>query len=218
MWADQKKYVRQKAAQNLKNKTATGGGPNREQKFSSAEEAIYNLVGMKASVEGVAAKVFGMCREVVATPSTPCELDDLVPCAAEVAEERQAEVEEEILACADVGQKSATVSSLKPSKPIKSPSDALQAELTIQKELLDTIKAAVVNSEQHHQRSKRLFRSVEKMVDLSKSHYKKMEMLKREEIDEMRRHNAYIEQMRAREVEYKLEKNKIHLQLLPPQD
>ncbi|KNC23600.1 hypothetical protein FF38_02222 [Lucilia cuprina] len=48
-----------KAAQNLKSSNGTGGGPNMEQKFSGIEEAIYNLIGMKESVEGVANK-FGL--------------------------------------------------------------------------------------------------------------------------------------------------------------
>ncbi|XP_046803754.1 uncharacterized protein LOC124419187 [Lucilia cuprina] len=59
VWCDQKKYVRQKAAQNLKSSKGTGGDPNMEQKFSGIEEAIYNLIGMKESVEGVANK-FGL--------------------------------------------------------------------------------------------------------------------------------------------------------------
>lgn len=59
VWADQKKYVRHKAAQNLKYSRGTGGGPNMEQKFSANEEAIYNLIGMKESVEGVA-NTFGL--------------------------------------------------------------------------------------------------------------------------------------------------------------
>lgn len=53
-WA--KKYARQKAAQKLKASTGTGRGPNLEQTFSDNEEAIYNLIGMKVSVEGMANK------------------------------------------------------------------------------------------------------------------------------------------------------------------
>ncbi|XP_073831635.1 uncharacterized protein [Musca autumnalis] len=63
VWADQKKYVRHKAAQNLKQKKGTGGGPNKEQLLSATEEAIYNLIGMKSSVEGVTAKSYGLSNE-----------------------------------------------------------------------------------------------------------------------------------------------------------
>ncbi|XP_067648035.1 uncharacterized protein [Eurosta solidaginis] len=59
VWADQKKYVRQKAANNHKSSRGTGGGPNNEYKFSTTERAIFELIGMKESVEGVGNK-FGL--------------------------------------------------------------------------------------------------------------------------------------------------------------
>lgn len=40
-----------------------------------------------------------------------------------------------------------------------------------------------------------------------------MEIFKNDEIKEMRRHNAFMEKQRVREVEYKLEKNRLELQL-----
>ncbi|KNC22204.1 hypothetical protein FF38_01882 [Lucilia cuprina] len=48
------------AAQNLKYKKGTGGGPNKEQSFSPTEEAIYNLISMKSSVECVPMKPIGL--------------------------------------------------------------------------------------------------------------------------------------------------------------
>ncbi|XP_055905416.1 uncharacterized protein LOC129940911 [Eupeodes corollae] len=39
VWCDQKKYVRAKAATNLKARNGTGGGPNKEQKLSDYEQA-----------------------------------------------------------------------------------------------------------------------------------------------------------------------------------
>lgn len=50
------KYIRQNAAQNLNNKKSTGGGPNKEQTFTATDEAIYQLTGMKSSVEDVRVK------------------------------------------------------------------------------------------------------------------------------------------------------------------
>ncbi|XP_036345281.1 uncharacterized protein LOC118754511, partial [Rhagoletis pomonella] len=71
VWADQKKkYVRRKAAQNLKAGKGTGGGPNMEQKLSPTEEAIYELVGMKESVEGVSDTLkFGLSSHVTKSPA-----------------------------------------------------------------------------------------------------------------------------------------------------
>lgn len=40
-----------------------------------------------------------------------------------------------------------------------------------------------------------------------------MENLKREEIKEIKRHNAFMEKVRVREVEYKLEKNRLEMQI-----
>ncbi|XP_055903165.1 uncharacterized protein LOC129939243 isoform X2 [Eupeodes corollae] len=60
VWSDQKKYIRSKAAANLKARNGTGGGPNKEQPFSDYEQAIYVLIGMKESVEGVSATTFGL--------------------------------------------------------------------------------------------------------------------------------------------------------------
>ncbi|XP_055921430.1 uncharacterized protein LOC129952692 isoform X2 [Eupeodes corollae] len=42
-----------KASANKVHQKGTGGGPNKTQKFSPSEEAIFQLVGMKEAVEGV---------------------------------------------------------------------------------------------------------------------------------------------------------------------
>lgn len=48
-------------AENLKLKNATGGGPCKEYKFSTTEEAIINICAMSESVEGCSnAKRFGL--------------------------------------------------------------------------------------------------------------------------------------------------------------
>lgn len=63
VWVDQKKYVRHKAAQNVRARTGTGGGPNTEKKFTATEEAIYKLISMKESVEGIVVPKFGLQAE-----------------------------------------------------------------------------------------------------------------------------------------------------------
>ncbi|XP_065365473.1 uncharacterized protein LOC135958494 [Calliphora vicina] len=79
VWTDQKKYVRQKAGQNLQHKNGTGGGPNREHKFSSTEQSIYDLIGMKTSVEGVDENNFGLesPSKINEIPEIPPETDIL---------------------------------------------------------------------------------------------------------------------------------------------
>lgn len=41
------------AVQNTKMSEATGAVPNLKQKFSAYEKAIYSLIGMRESIEGV---------------------------------------------------------------------------------------------------------------------------------------------------------------------
>ncbi|XP_067628812.1 uncharacterized protein [Eurosta solidaginis] len=53
VWNDQKRYVRKKASKNAIYARGTGGGPNKTQKLSTAEEAIYQLLDLKDSVEGI---------------------------------------------------------------------------------------------------------------------------------------------------------------------
>ncbi|XP_055908515.1 uncharacterized protein LOC129943237 [Eupeodes corollae] len=63
VWTDQKRYVRKKASANKVLQKGTGGGPNKTQKFSPSEEAIFQLVGMKEAVEGVGSSLsFGLAR------------------------------------------------------------------------------------------------------------------------------------------------------------
>ncbi|XP_053968974.1 uncharacterized protein LOC128870385 [Anastrepha ludens] len=60
VWADQKKYVRQKVANNIKIQKGTGGGPNMEKVLSPLEEASFKLIGIKQSVKGLTVKKFGI--------------------------------------------------------------------------------------------------------------------------------------------------------------
>lgn len=218
VWADQKKYVRHKAAQNLKEKRCTGGGPNKEVKFSATEEAIYNLTAMKSSVEGVSAKLFGLnspnskTNDETPTPEETIFVDNHVSQPIEVEELVEELVEYipsstcpkiPILPKSDVGKEASKISY-----------DALQDELKVQKELLETIKKMEANQKEQEQSRKRIYRALDKINDNQQKHFKTMETLKRHEIEELRRHNAFIENLRAKEVEYKLEKNRIEMELL----
>ncbi|XP_036341051.1 uncharacterized protein LOC118750438 [Rhagoletis pomonella] len=50
-------------AQNVRARTGTGGGPNTEKTFTATEEAIYKLISMKESVEGIVVPKFGLQAE-----------------------------------------------------------------------------------------------------------------------------------------------------------
>ncbi|XP_017464970.1 PREDICTED: uncharacterized protein LOC108358259 [Rhagoletis zephyria] len=52
-----------KVAQNVRARTGTGGGPNTEKTFTATEEAIYKLISMKESVEGIVVPKFGLQAE-----------------------------------------------------------------------------------------------------------------------------------------------------------
>lgn len=194
VWADQKKYVRQKAAQNLKYSRGTGGGPNMEQKFSANEEAIYDLVGMKESVEGVAIKYgLGSSTSTIQNPERlPNEILELLEPDGEEAECPAVHSNE------DTPQKP-------PAKKIKisgqhfntqaSARDVLSEEIDIQKRMLD----AMIEQQQI---SKKVYRSIDRLYEV-----------KKEELKEQKRHNLIMEKLRLREVEDKIEKNRRLLEL-----
>lgn len=217
VWTDQKKYVRQKAAQNLQYKKGTGGGPNREHSFSATEQSIYDLIGMKTSVEGVAAKSFGLespsnAKEM---PQVPAEIDVLD------VSMQDGLINEKLVASTDLGL-CETPKSFQKSKDnafpnskgdsAKSASNMLLAELAVQKELVETVKEAVGDAKDQKESIKRIYRSLDSIYGLQKKHFQAMEKMKREQIDEMRRHNTFMEEMRLKEVEYKLEKNRLQFQ------
>ncbi|XP_055852449.1 uncharacterized protein LOC129916482 [Episyrphus balteatus] len=61
VWFDKKKYIRNKIADNPRNKKATGGGQFKEFKFSQLEETIIRICAMRDSVEGCQnATTFGL--------------------------------------------------------------------------------------------------------------------------------------------------------------
>lgn len=91
--------------------------------------------------------------------------------------------------------------------------NVLEAELDIQRQLLETIKLVEANQKEQVEMTRKIYRSLDKMYEQNKKHFQQIESLKCQEIDEMRRHNAFMEKLRVREVEYKLEKNRIQMQM-----
>ena len=76
---------------------------------------------------------------------------------------------------------------------------------------METIKLAEANQKVQDQTIKRIYRSPEKLGDHQQKHFKEIESLKTKQIEEMQRHNAFMENLRIREVEYKLEKTRLQL-------
>ncbi|XP_017480438.1 PREDICTED: uncharacterized protein LOC108369768 isoform X1 [Rhagoletis zephyria] len=79
VWTDQKRYVRKKASQDKMYERGTGGGPNKTQKFSSAEEAIFQLLGMKESVDGIeSSQCYGLPSKRVKVNSDAEVLSEII--------------------------------------------------------------------------------------------------------------------------------------------
>lgn len=192
VWCDQKKYVRHKAAQNLKLSRGTGGGPNMEQKFSTMEEAIYALIGMKESVEGVA-NTFGLGSSSTTIPN-PQPNPESVPTAFAEFLVPDDEVVESIVFDTDTPEKP-------PAKKMRTTAqnyretqgfsrDVLTEEISIQKKMLEAMM-------EQQQNTKKLYRSVDRLYDL-----------KKEELKEQKRHNMVMENLRLKEVENNIEYKK----------
>ncbi|XP_036343856.1 uncharacterized protein LOC118753100 [Rhagoletis pomonella] len=187
VWTDQKKYVRHKAAENFKHSRGTGGGPNVQKPFSPIEEAIYNLIGMKESVEGVPAKTFGLASSDVAQVNEVPEGVELCSEDLEViwAEKYPATVEESppvltgfdyVLPAAPKRASNPTVKAV-----AKNATEVVEAERAIQRDMLEKVTNIVTLMTERN--------------EADKKHFEAMKALKREEIDEMHRHNDLLEEL-----------------------
>lgn len=216
VWNDQKKYVRQKAAQNLKISKGTGGGPNMEVNFSANEYAIYNLIGMKESVEGVA-KTFGLGSSSASKPAKEnvpiASVDNTSGLGSSNGgiEEHVSPALLELLIVDSVvegnDRESERESPQKPpAKKVKknsqselprnvSHSEVLAEEITIQKKMLKTM----IDTQQN---TKKLYRAIDRLAEI-----------KKDELKEQKRHNLVMEKLRISEVEDKIERNRRLLEL-----
>lgn len=167
--------MRAKAALNVKTRNATGGGPHKEYKFSDTEQAIYNLVGMKESVEGVAAVSFGLNSSEKKRKATneneepPEKLLNTVP-VQEI--DLLTEVE---LATLGIETHDEEIMQKKDSRPRGSASahkstasEVLEKELLIQKELCETVKVLVEGIKEQHRITTKIYRSLEDLYDIQK--------------------------------------------------
>ncbi|XP_036317354.1 uncharacterized protein LOC118732332 [Rhagoletis pomonella] len=182
VWTDVKKYVRHKAAENLKHSRGTGGCPNVQKPFSPIEEAIYNLIGMKESVEGVPAKTLGLPSsdvvQVNEVPEVPTEGGELC------SEDLDVIWAEKLVTGFDYAlpavPKRASNRTVK-KVVAKNATEVVEAELAIQRDMLEKVTNIVTPMTERN--------------EADKKHFEAMEALKREEIDEMHRHNDLLEEL-----------------------
>ncbi|XP_036330733.1 uncharacterized protein LOC118742627 [Rhagoletis pomonella] len=207
VWADQKKYVRRKAAQNLKASKGTGGGPNMEQKLSPTEEAIYELVGMKESVEGVSNTLkFGLSSHVTKSPAdnSTAENDILDSTIEEL---------EEVTPYQPPTKKKRNTPQGEPKKQNSYTNDMFVQEIGVQKEVCESIKEAVTGLKDQKEITKKIYRSLDRIYDVQKQNFEKMFQLEQEKVEEMKRHNLFMEKLRLSEVESKIERNRRLLEI-----
>lgn len=185
VWVDQKRHIRKKAAENYRYREGTGGGPPKKSRLSSTEEAIYEIVKMKQSVEGVeGSNTFGA---PLSSSENGNETVNIV--------NNDIEIDEDPSPHTSNAQKS-----LKTPKKSESTSKLIEAEVKNQIKLNEKISELVdiIKEDKQETKSmmKRMVRSLEKIGDVKAKKLKQIE-----------RHHAEMEKYRRSEVENKLEKN-----------
>ncbi|XP_036340838.1 uncharacterized protein LOC118750220, partial [Rhagoletis pomonella] len=186
VWADQKKYVRRKAAQNLKASKGTGGGPNMEQKLSPTEEAIYDHVTKSPADNSTA--------ENDILDSTIEELEEVTPYQPPTKKKRNTPQGE-------------------PKKQNSYTNDMFVQEIGVQKEVCESITEAVTGLKDQKEITKKIYRSLDRIYDVQKQNFEKMFQLEQEKVEEMKRHNLFMEKLRLSEVESKIERNRRLLEI-----
>ena len=80
----------------------------------------------------------------------------------------------------------------------KSSYDTLLASVAVQKDLAGAVKEVVADVREQRQYFKKIYRSIDKIHILQKKHFLQVETIEREKL------KSFMEEMRAREVHYKL--------------
>lgn len=194
----------------MKNQRETGGGPNQTKCLSANEQCIYDLVGMKESVEGLEnSSTFGLPEDFneqfnkAQTPpayhseavkvciETPCYSKQVTP------------PPQDPIVNKESSEKKTCSLKRKRSEPQQkfTTAELIAKELTTQENLCSKIEEIGDSISIHNKEMdiaiKRVYRSLEKSNDLRS---KKLKILEQ--------HHAVMEQLRIKEVESKIEKNK----------
>ncbi|XP_055903731.1 uncharacterized protein LOC129939653 [Eupeodes corollae] len=184
VWCDQKKYVRAKAATNLKARNGTGGGPNKEQKLSDYEQAVYDLIGMKESIEGVTAKTFGLeTKKVNKENVQPPENEPVVEGYLQelVIEALYDEPESTPVNTTQRGYPRPSTSSTKK----RTASEAFDEELKTQRELCEAVKGVVEEIKENRRNTTKVYRALDKIYEFKKKSYEDYLAIKKEKLEEL---------------------------------
>ncbi|XP_017466831.1 PREDICTED: uncharacterized protein LOC108359465 [Rhagoletis zephyria] len=217
VWADQKKYVRQKVASNTKLQKGTGGGPHMVKVLSPLEEAIFKLIGMKQSVEGLPVKKFGLqenfneicnenfCPEVELPNVTQNETLDESMVISEASHADYTTINVSLVSADSfefVSEEASADNTEVPSTSKKASSSkknfskkeraelALTEEIKIQKEICANIKTGVANQDEHRDNLRKIYQRLDKIYDLKKKHFKAVELIKKEKLEEIKKANV----------------------------
>ncbi|XP_055920026.1 uncharacterized protein LOC129951743 [Eupeodes corollae] len=222
VWNDQKRYVRKKAATNKMYERGTGGGPNRTQKFSPGEEAIFQLVGMKEAVEGVGtSQSFGLKlpqKRKQGDEENQSPIQDLFETIVGYEDQNQQGCEAPPLPLSDTqiapenssDEATTTASTSRNARKQKvgkmSTLEVVMEELQTQKDLCGKLGEAISVMKDHNKNMeigvKKLYRSLDSLND------KKKDQLKEE-----MRHNHEMENFRKMEIEELINKNRKMIEL-----
>ncbi|XP_067635439.1 uncharacterized protein [Eurosta solidaginis] len=223
VWNDQKRYVRKKASKNAIYARGTGGGPKKTQKLSTAEEAIYQLLDLKDSVEGIQdshsygvpskkAKISSpitIVSNIVLCDGPGCSSDD-VPGYSTDLPTSMADSEPVDLVAAErecppsdsnTPQAIATLSRPKSNKKFTS-TELIRKELEeleTQQDLCGKLGEILAEIKPNNDR---LCRTLNRMCDL-----------KEKKLVELKKHNLKMEKLRKREIEEQIEFNRRALEL-----
>ncbi|XP_036327708.1 uncharacterized protein LOC118740327 [Rhagoletis pomonella] len=203
-----------------------------EKKLSPSEEAIFNLIGLEKYVDGVLVERLGfqvapedaLVIDDAEAPSfvSEVEISDIIEeenfvdmvIATQEPQDNGTAATSKITDCVKTGIITELCSPVpKQSKAVAAA--ALKEEIKIQNEICAHIKTAATDLKEQHGSLNKISQRLDKIYDIQKKHYKEMEshlkevnLIKKEKIEEMKRHNYVMEKMRRKEIEYKLEKNR----------
>ena len=210
MWIDQKRYIRSKATANIRNRRQSKG-------LTENEQRILELVGIKESVDGLEnTLILGLSenftdnhKEVkrVTTPPVDIEEPEHLPCCSKQITsptlDKSNKETSENNPLQEIGTEDLLAKETETVENLCSPKkgDHIIQEVATEEnfcsqitQLCDSVKS---DSKELEIGIKRIYRALEKSNEL------RVKKLKLQE-----QHNALIEQLRTKEVESKIEKNK----------
>ncbi|XP_067615184.1 uncharacterized protein [Eurosta solidaginis] len=205
VWIDQKRYVRNKAVENTKNRKKTGGGPCKQHVFSVLEQSILDITASVAAAEGVeddkpfglnATKSTGKQRENNSSDEDSSSSEDSeveLSCMDNSLDENSTET-------AGDTQRESALPAQKTSQQTRkkiNPSELLNIELDVQKEMNDNVRKGL-EIQSHH------YTEIEGHLKELNQGLENFQNIQNSLLKETKRHNSEIERLRKIEVDRKL--------------